>query len=377
MSLSEIETRFAEIRNLVESETDMNVEQLEALTKETDLLEERKIQLNKMAEERAALIEKAKTSTHVIEQQEERKVKPKMEEMNKTPEYRSAWLKSLQGKDLSVEERAVITAAAAVIPTETFKKIVEKLEQTSIVYPFISKSEIPGYLRLPRENAKNDADWLAVGTAATDKADSFDYVDLSAYKLIKTIELGADVALMSVDAFEAFVVNALAKKLAKAVDNGIINGTGSSQPTGLLLAGQITNTGTFTKAAMTHADLMTIIGDIGAEYRKNASFVMNSKLFFGDVVPALAAKGIGVDAQDGLKFRVAGYPVIISDLVADDTLIFGDLSYYHFNWAAPVEVKADLSVGFRNGSVVYRGMALADGKPLLAEAFNSYTRALT
>jgi HK97 family phage major capsid protein len=370
MNLIEIEKRMVELREEISKEdADLNV-----IETELNNLKEEKRALIESAEKREKLLEDvSKNHTVIKEKKEERK---NMDEMNKAPEYRSAWLKSLQGKELNVEERAVITAAAAVIPQETFKKIVEKLEQTSVVYPFVSKSEIPGYLRLPRENSKNDADWLAVGTAATDKTDSFDYVDLSAYKLIKTIEIGADVALMSIDSFENFIINALAKKLARAVDNGILKGTSSSQPTGLLKSGEITNTGTFTKAGMTHADLMVIIGDIGAEYRKNASFVMNSALFFGDVVPALAAKGIGVDTQDPLKFRVAGFPVIISDLVDDDTLIFGDLSYYHFNWAAPVEIKADLSVGFRNGSTVYRGMALADGKPLLAEAFNKYTRAL-
>ena len=73
MSLSEIETRFADIKGIVESRSDeMAIEELEALNKEVTELEERKIQLNKIAEERAALIEKAKISTNVIAQPEER-----------------------------------------------------------------------------------------------------------------------------------------------------------------------------------------------------------------------------------------------------------------------------------------------------------------
>jgi len=369
MTLKEINEEFIQLRSELDGENIGNERLDEIEVRMNELKEERSTLQTKIEQRKADELE-ALVSTDIVEQPQERKEAQPME-MN----FREAYLKNLQGKELSVEERAVITASAAVIPVETFDKIIEKLEQTSVLYPLISKSTIPGYLRLPRENAKADADWVAMGTPATDKADSFDYIDLSAYKLIKTIELGADVAIMSVDSFENFIVNALAKKLAKAVDNSILNGLGSTQPTGLLLAGQITNNdGTFTTAGMTHADLMNVIADVGAEYRKNASFVMNSALFFGDVVPALAAKGIGVDAQDGLKFRVAGYPVVISDLVADDTLIFGDLSYYHFNWAQPVAIEADRSVGFRNGSTVYRGMALADGKPTLAEAFCIYER---
>lgn len=40
--------------------------------------------------------------------------------------YRSAWLKNLQGKDLTAQERAAVTASAA-IPTETMNMIVHRL----------------------------------------------------------------------------------------------------------------------------------------------------------------------------------------------------------------------------------------------------------
>ena len=375
MSLSEIETRFAEIRSLVESETDMNVEQLEALTKETDLLEERKIQLNKMAEERAALIEKAKTSTTVIEQQEERG-KTNMEKFDiRTPEYREAFILDLQNR-ATPEQRTAVSAAAA-IPTLTLNKIYEKLEQTSVLFPHISKSFLPGYVSIPVENAKNDAAWVAMGTAATDGADSLSAVSLSAYKLIKTVEVTADNLAASIDAFEAFIVDALAKKMAKAIDVAICTGDGSSKATGLLASGVITNTGTYTLAGMTFADIMTIIGDIGSEYRKNAKFAMPSAVFFSDVVPALASKGIGVDVQLGLKYQILGHEVILDDNLTAGSIVFGDFSYYHWNFAKDVQIARDDSVGFRTGSAVYRAMALCDGKVVNAAAFNHYTRALS
>ena len=81
------------------------------------------------------------------------------------------------------------------------------------------------------------------------------------------------------------------------------------------------------------------------------------------------------DAQSPAKFNVLGYPVIVDDNMAADTLIFGDLKEYKLNFAADPTVARDGSVGFRTGSVVFRAMALADGKLADANAVCKYTRA--
>lgn len=356
----------------------MNAE-VEALEAEERSIKDEIAQVEERAKAEAA--EKRKIAEEInagnIAGKEEpiKEEKRSMENVFETKEYRSAYLKQLMGKELTVEERGLVTASA-VVPTQTVNSIIEKLEQTSILYPYISKSNIPGNLTLPVEGDKNDASWVAMGTASTDSADTFSSVSLSAYKLIKTVEIGADVAAMSIDAFESFLVNALAKKMAKAVDYAILNGTGSSQATGLLKSGEIDNTGTFTRAGMTFADLLAIIEDLpSSEYRRNAKFVMPSALYFNDVVSALAGKGIGVDVQNALQFKILGYDVILDDYMTADTLIFGDLSYYHWNWAQDVAIESDMSVAFKTGSTVYRAMALADGKPTLKAAFNKYTRA--
>lgn len=294
-----------------------------------------------------------------------------------TEDYRNGYFKRLLGRELSIQENAAVSAAS-VIPTVTMNKIIEKLEQTSVLYNRITVTSFPNKLTIPRENAKNDASWVAMSVASNDSADSFDYVTLGANKLIKTIEIDADVMSMSIDVFEMFIVNALSKKMSKAVENAILNGNGTNQPTGLLHAGEITNTGTYTKAGMTYADLMAIIADLPTPYHQNAVFVTTREVFFNEIMGMLTTSGepvVVMDPQAPTKFNVLGYPVIIDDYVGTDKLLFGDLSYYYFNWARNVEINADNSVAFRTGSTVYRSMALADGKLVLPEAFTLYTRA--
>jgi len=300
-----------------------------------------------------------------------------MQDIADTKEFRNAFLKQLQGKTLTQKENTVVSAAST-IPTMTMNKIIEKLEQTSVLYAMITVSFLPGGLVLPRENAKNDASWVAMGTASTDSADSFDSITLAAYKLIKTIEIGADVKAMSIDAFEGFIVNALVKKMNKAIENAIPNGTGSGQPTGLLKSGEISATGTYTKAGMTYTDLMKIVAALPTSYNANAAFTMPRAVFFSDIMAMVGSDGhpvVHTDVESPSKFNILGYPVILNDYMPTDKIIFGDFSYYHLNWSKAMEISNDSSVGFRTGTTVYRAMALLDGAPTMNEAFVLYTRA--
>ena len=45
------------------------------------------------------------------------------------------------------------------------------------------------------------------------------------------------------------------------------------------------------------------------------------------------------------------------------------------NFAQNPTIESDRSAGFKSGKTIYRGMAILDGKPALAEAFVKYTRA--
>lgn len=294
-----------------------------------------------------------------------------------TEAYRNAFLKKLQGKGLTQQENAVVSAGGA-IPTQTMNKIIEKMEYIAPIFSKISVSYIASNLSIPAENVTNDASWVAMGTASTDSEDSITTITLAAYKLIKTIEIGADTSVMAISAFESYLVDKLSKKMAKAIENAIINGAGTTQPTGLLASGVITNTGTFTKAAMSYTDLLTIISDLPDQgYRVGASLIMPSALFYSDVLPALTDKGSGLDVQAVTQMKVLGYDVILCDRVAADTIIFGNLENYAMNFSKGVEISSDNSVGFRTGSTVYRAMALVDGKVTNAAAFNKYTRALS
>lgn len=291
-------------------------------------------------------------------------------------EYRSAWVKDLMGKELNTEERAALTSANAVIPTGIAEEVYSIVEASPLV-DAVDVSHITGYVTFPVETAASDAAWVAMGTAATDGTDTLTPITLNAYKLIKTVEITADISAMSVAAFEKWIVARLADKILKAVNNAILNGTGASQPSGIFKV-KNSATGTFTKAGMTYKDLMKVLATLPTGYAANGTLVMNRALFYGDVLGMTDSNGQKVcvaDAQSPAKFNVLGYPVIIDDNCPADKLLFGDLKAYKFNFASDTEVKPDASVGFRSGSVVWRAMTLADGNLGDARAIVRFDRA--
>ena len=361
--------------------TEMNVEQLEARQAEiagmdtesaaTEELEARASELEAIKAELEAREQAAKEAEETRQEVAESRLDPVIKEfkteertMNyevNSPEYREAFLKNLQGKELTAEERAAVTATAA-IPTVTMNEIVHRLELNPLIAA-VDVTNIPGYVTYPVEGTVADADWVAMGTAAEDKADTLTSITLGAYKLIKTVEITADVEAMGVDAFEAWLVARLANKIEKAIDAGIINGLGTTQATGILTVKTEADC-TFTRAGIKWTQLAAIPGELGGQYLNGASFVMNPALFFGKVLGMADSAGNRVavlDPQGPAKYNVLGFPCILDGNITTADILFGDLKAYKFNFAKAVEVKKSEEAAFRTGSSVYRAMCLADG----------------
>ena len=358
--IEEIEARKAEIMAEIEKpDADLN-----ALEAEVNALIEERKKINEEAEQRKALLNSIANGEIGSETNnmtfKENTVMERTFAID-TVEYREAWLKNLQGKALDAEERTAVTASAA-IPQITANKIKGKME----LYPLLNAVDVmylPGTVVIPVEGTVNDASIVAMGSAAIDSADTLASISLNTYKIIKTIEITADVQAMAIDAFEGWLVDRLANKIYRFVTKMVAAGSGSSQPTGLT---SVASSKTYTKAAITYSDIMNIIADLKSEYAPNAAFVMSRATFFGNVLKIMDNSNDPIvvkDVQAPAKYNILGYPVIIEDEVGTD-IIFGDLKEgYVFNFGAGVSVARDESVGFRTGSTVYRAMCLGDGKP--------------
>ena len=379
MRIDEIESRKAEIRGILDSEQEFDID---ALTEEVRQLDAEKAEIEERAAKEAEL-RKAVEPSVIKEIKNQMKEERKMEEKVFTPEsveYRDAYMKNLQGKPMSIEERTALSGASYVIPTETLNKIYGKLEENQLIKE-IDALYVPGYVSVPTATTVNDANWIAMASASTDSSDAMGTVSLTAKKLIKTIEITADIQAMSIPAFQGWLVNKLAQKMEAAICAAIVNGAGSSTvPQGVGQCGIVTSTAI---AGATLAKLSAFMGGLKAPYHNGAVWVMSSENFFTYVLP-LASDSNGYLVQDGIGYRLLGHRVVLDDNVDNckfksgstaeannaDHIIFGNFKEgYVFNFGEGIQVEADNSVSFRSGSTVYRAMALCDGAVADKDAF--------
>ena len=375
--------QLVERRSAIATELDSPDADLDALEAEVRAINE-ELETRKNTEAKKADVRDAiANGTQPAEKIKEFKEVTKMEERIFTPdtvEYRDAYMKNLMGKPMSIEERSALSGVSYVIPTETLNKIYGKLEENQLIRE-IDALRIPGYVSVPTASTVNDASWIAMASASTDSSDAMGTVSLTAKKLIKTIEITADIQAMSIPAFQGWLVNKLAQKMEAAICAAIVNGAGStSVPQGVGQCGITTSTAI---AGATLAKLSAFMGGLKAPYHNGAIWVMSAENFFTYVLP-LASDSNGYLVQDGIGYRLLGHRVVLNDNVDDckfksgstaeaanaDHIIFGNFREgYVFNFGEGIQVEADNSVSFRSGSTVYRAMALCDGAVADKDAF--------
>lgn len=372
MTIEQLEERKSAIVSEIENEgadLDALEAEMKAINAEMEAraaIEAKKVEIRKAVASGKVEAETIKTFT------EERNTMKKNFNID-SAEYRQAWLKNLMGIALDAEERAAITGTDA-IPTETLDKIVNVLKENALLGK-IDMLQIPGYVKIPIYATNNDAAWT---DTATDSQDVIGSITLQPKQLIKTIEVPATVDKMSISAFERYITEALANKIESALQKAVIAGTGTTEPVGIITAATV-HTGTFTKAAVTKADLLAEMGDLPSEYQNGACWIMPSKVFFSEVM-AIADHNDFTNVNNGFDYKLFGKDVVFDDnakVSTKDAILYGQPKAYHVNLGEGVKVDKDMSVGFRSNSAVYRGICLADGNLDNAGAFVKYVRATT
>jgi HK97 family phage major capsid protein len=110
-------------------------------------------------------------------------------------------------------------------------------------------------------------------------------------------------------------------------------------------------------------------------YAKNAKFAMSYATLFGKIYPLMTSTGefIFADSKTGGVNRLFGFPIVIDDNIPVGNVIFGNFKYYGVNIPESVVIEVSRDSGFTSGLIDYRALCIADGKPILPDAFVKLT----
>lgn len=384
MTQKEIEERKAELLNkIAEAKTQEEIAELrsevEAINKEVPEQEDKGQNGEISQEEERSLIadtqELEKRNKEVLNlrkiggnemEKEERKF------TTASPEYRSAWAKTLMGVKLEeTEERALgdaigttsttfveatsnangINNLGLLIPDSVRLDWLKIAEKASPIYRDIRKMNVPGNVDFPYLFGADDAEWYAETTTTKNEGQEYKNIKLTGHELAKAIEITWKAEAMTVEGFISFLLDELNEKMNKALINAVIYGDGSAKPTG------ITN-GLVAKTNQNAIDLIKeCLGDLAIENRVGAKVYVASDVadeiaFYKDKngnYPYLVA-GLG---------RAGGATIEADPFLSAGDIVVGNAQNYILNFNEGLRVDKEVKVQPRR--VIYGGYLIADG----------------
>lgn len=303
-------------------------------------------------------------------------------------EYRNAFFNHLMGRELTNDQSTVFdkmntalttSGTAVVIPTTTAAKIWRKVGE---LYPFcndVTKLNIKGNYQLVLEDTSSDTAFYEEGTPTTDGSETLSTYLLSGCELSRCIPVSWKLKEMSIDDFEDYIIEKMAKKMGAGLAYGVMNGKGKKaassgdkdEPYGVITAlGKESSTPQIVEytTAPTYADLTKLFGLIKSGYTKtvyaNNTFIWNvlanvvdknGKPYF---IPDTSAGGVG---------RMFGAIVKEDDSVPNDGMVLGDATQYLVNFNK--EITLDTEERKKDRETDYIGYAIVDGTPVTNKAF--------
>lgn len=200
-------------------------------------------------------------------------------------EYRNAFMEFvLRGTPIPEELRADANTktgdVASVIPNHLVDQIIEKFDNVGMIFSLINKTSYAAGVTIPTSSLKPVATWVAEGAGSDRQKKTTGSVVFTYHKLRCEISMSMEVGTMALAAFEKKFVENVAKAMVYAIENAVINGNGSGQPTGILASTAPTGQALeITGGVVTYADLCAWEAAIPEEYEATAKWCMSKKTF--------------------------------------------------------------------------------------------------
>lgn len=311
-------------------------------------------------------------------------------------EYRSAFYKTLLNQKLNEGEKRAFELATetradayntsgnsgAVLPTHTLNEIMKKARTMGGLLGEARAFAMPTKIAIPIGTPSGKAAWHTEAAAVDSEKVTVASVTFDGFEIMKVFSISEKARKMSVNAFESYLVEELRACVMETLDDALINGTGSSQGSGLetivwASTGASVNEIEAASTGITYADVVSTVALLKRGYSQGAKWAMNNATLYSVFYGMLDGNDRPIfiaDPKNESIGKLLGFDVVIDDNIADDDIYFGNFSkYLGYNLPEGITIESSRESSFKKGVVDYRAMAIADCKPLIAEAFVKLT----
>lgn len=231
----------------------------------------------------------------------------------------------------------------AVIPTTIANKIIKRITEICPIYALTTKYNEKGNLQFPVYDEKTDKITVAYATEFTElesHAGKFTSVMLGGYLVGALTKISKSLMNSATFDIEGYVVSEIATKISEFLENELINGTGGTNGMTGIMA-ESANVEKVTVNAIGVDDLIDAQLKIPQSYQGGCRWLVNTatlatlrKLKDGSQRYLLQD-----DIVNGFGFTLLGKPVMVSDRVPADTIVYGDFSALYVNIRSNVEMQ--------------------------------------
>lgn len=214
-----------------------------------------------------------------------------------------------------------------------------------------------------------DASIVEETKAYPEDGDTFDKLNFHSYKLAALSKLHNNFLSDFHFDIEGYLNNEFSRRFGRAEENRFLNGTGKTEPTGLLITAEtgVTAAGSTT---VTADEIIALYLSVKPEYRQNGVWLMNDET-------ALALRTLKDSAGNYLwrstDDTIFGKPVECTQYMPNISsrslpIAFGDLSYYWILIRQPLAIKILTELFIRENMTGYAANERLDGMLIRPEA---------
>lgn len=266
------------------------------------------------------------------------------------------------------------TAGGHTVPTSFVRRLYEFMTERAAmrrtnVSVITTNSGEP--LQIPKVTAHGSAGWVVEGGTLQESDPAFGQVEFGAHKAGQLIQVSSELIDDTAVNLLDFIARDAGYALGELTGAAYLNGSGTTQPTGVL--GAVTTGATDPAGAgseaVTYDLLYTLFFSIIEPYRRNAYWMMNDSTL-ESIVKIKDADGYSIlqrDVTTGFPDRLFGRRVVTDPnmpSVADTnrSVLFGDFSAYYIRDVGQMRFERSTDYAFANDLVTFRSLLRTDGK---------------